>query len=116
MAMNRADVMALQRGRETDVTVGYHVLDVVAFPDLYGNYSQDWDDMEHVVERLQSLGYRFRLCADNDGYHAWFERAARLIQRPEDPTPDEVYHATDKDSAPLAVCRAALLAVMKIVA
>src|SRR5689334_18907458 len=109
--MNRRDVMELAAGKEMDVTVGVHVLDTHAHPDLYGNYSQTWDDMEFVVEHMTRLGWTFRLSTYSDGYQAWFEKYHHV--EPGEDTPDDIYRA-NAETAPLAVCRAALLAVKGI--
>ena len=96
--MSLLEALVLPAGREMDVTIGYYVMDLHGPPEIYPNYSTDISDAWQVVEKFYSMGlnkysngkeWRAYLVADIDGKNA-----------------DGLGVA---DTAPLAICRAALI-------
>lgn len=99
--MTRDKILNMPAGREMDVTVGYHAMGLVAPPEIYPEYSTDivaaWEVMEKMKFHLSPFGGNKGLwmCYDNHDLNV-----AEII--------------TVAETAPLSICRAALLAVMEI--
>lgn len=99
--MNRSDVAGMEE-RELDVTVGYHIMDIVAPPWVYPLYSTDLFQSHQVIEKMKSKGWTFRLVAfPAGGYSAWFEKHLQRI------------HNAEAETEPLAICKAALIAIVE---
>jgi hypothetical protein len=99
--MTRDEVMNMSVGREMDVTVGYHVMDLHAPPEIYPDYSTDIAAAWEVVNKSSSFMVTMQ---DEDlGYTKWYCEYAT----------ETGYFEAEADTAPLAICRAALLAVME---
>jgi hypothetical protein len=96
--MTRDEILNMPAGREMDVTIGYHVMDLVAPPEIYPEYSTDIAAAWEVVEQMQKNGY----CFDADGN--------ALRRRIRFGVGQEIGEA---ETMPLAICRAALLAFME---
>lgn len=97
--MTRDEILAMPAGREMDVLVGRHVMDLVGPPDLYWEYSTDISAAWMVVEK-------FPFCSLDFDATTW---------RCELSDGDKIFIASSdlrNPSAPLAICRAALLSVM----
>jgi hypothetical protein len=88
----RNEIQNMPAGREMDVAIGYHVMDLVAPPELYPDYSTDISEAWKVVEKLHDFDINrrhvFWLCS--------FKGKEPM----------------QGDTAPLAICRAALLTVI----
>ena len=110
--MKRVDVTRLE-GRDLDVTVGYHIMDLVAPPWVYPLYSTDLFQSHQVVEKMKSKGWTFRLVAfPAGGYSAWFEKHLQRIQSPNKELFDQIHNA-EAETEPLAICKAALIAIVE---
>jgi hypothetical protein len=94
--MTRDEILNMPAGREMDVTVGYHVMDLVAPPEIYPEYSTDIAAAWGVVEGQEEFYFEFK----NGKYFAMIA--------------DNFETSNEADAAPLAICRAALLAVMPL--
>lgn len=104
--MNREEILKMPAGREMDVTIGYHVMDVVGPPELYPEYSTDIEAAWKVVEWLDKRGL-IQICnGDGDSWDARF--LAYGILQPFQPPKSSFASA---ETMPLAICRAALLTV-----
>lgn len=102
MSMTQDDVMRLE-GRELDEAVARDVLGLTWSP-VAGPvpYSRDIDAAWQVVERMLTLGWHLNLMSlhrDGSLWSAEFEAAAETTRH--------IYG----ESAPLAICRAALAAL-----
>jgi hypothetical protein len=57
--VTRDEIVNMPAGREMDVTVGYHVMDLVAPPELYPPYSTDiaaaWQVWLKVMDKMPGL-------------------------------------------------------------
>lgn len=91
--MTRDEILAMPAGREMDVLVGRHVMDLVGPPDLYWEYSTDISAAWMVVEKFPAVSLTFR------GKY-WFCDVNQVD-----------FDYSQAETAPLAICRAALLAV-----
>jgi hypothetical protein len=113
--MTRDEILNMPAGREMDVTVGYHVMDLVAPPEIYPEYSTDIAAAWGVIERLMKLDSHWSPGVnwddgDGDGNPMWI---ASFTYYGEDESQFQQNEVWNK-SAPLAICHAALLAVMPL--
>jgi ABA sandwich protein len=110
MAISVKDVRELQAGPHMNVTIGYHIMDLVAPSWIYPDYSSDILEARKVVDRMKSQGWTFRLVAfPEGGYSAWFEKK-KFMQAPSDEIGDQIFNGAG-DTEPVAICRAALMTV-----
>jgi hypothetical protein len=105
--MSRDEILNMPAGREMDVTIGYHVMGLVAPPEIYPEYSTDIAAAWEIVAKHP---HYFQLVRSNEtGWRPspWGAMLWRCR-----------FYAPEKfearaETAPLAICRAALLAVME---
>jgi hypothetical protein len=101
--MTRDEILNLEAGREMDVTVGYHVMDLVAPPDIYPEYSTDISAAWQVFRNKKVVHWMHDI-EIQDAENIQIIGAAE----------DSYSGATILEGkAPLIICRAALLAVME---
>lgn len=116
--MTRDEILNMPAGREMDITVSYHVMDLIAHPKIYPNYSTNMDDAWKVVEHLTNKGYCPGLLFDDNGHWTLALEGAQSIAVGDDTVDVSTAFFIEKnlwcDTAPLAICRAALLAVMEL--
>jgi hypothetical protein len=95
MKMTREEIIKMPAGREMDVTIGYHVMDLVAPPEIYPEYSTDIAEAWRVVEKYQNS----KIVKRGGFYFCDLDQ--------------EDYDYSQADTAQLAICKAALLAKIK---
>lgn len=100
--MTRDDILAMPAGREMDVTVGYHVMDLHGPPWIYPKYSTDIAAAWEVLDTEAVREWMFEMEPVGNGM-------LRIIGKAESSYSGATIIA---DTAPLAICRAALLAVL----
>jgi len=100
--MTRDEILSMEAGREMDVTVGFYVMDLHAPPELYPEYSTDISAALEVVDKFYSMNlYK---------YSNGKEWSVYLVTEKNGKSHDASETA---DTAPLAICRAALLCFME---
>jgi hypothetical protein len=102
--MTRDEILNMPAGREMDVTIGYHVMDLGAPPGVYPEYSTDIAAAWEVVEKA-NVSCIQQAIGDTPDELLWFACCGDASTACD----TEAFAET----APLAICRAALLAVME---
>jgi len=98
--ITKEDIMNMPAGREMDVTVGFYVMDLHASPVIYPNYSTDITAAWKVVEKLDA--FEIEIIRNTD--KTWDCLVWTDIEN----------WVVDCETAPLAICRAALLSSMEL--
>lgn len=110
--MTRDEILSMEAGREMDVTIGYHVMDLVAPPEIYPDYSTDIAAAWEVVEKLENYPQHilFEIVRKGINPNIFWWAEFRECHR-ESKFRNFIAYA---EIAPLAICRAALLAIMEV--
>lgn len=95
----KEEIMSMKPGRELDILVQEEVLQEER--DRCFHPSINMGDAWRVVEHIQKEGWTFFVKGDSDGWFANF-------------TKSNIYYLEKGDTAPHAICIAALLAVMEV--
>lgn len=139
--MSRADIVKMEAGRELDAVVattlfGFQWLPwagnreqkvLVRSPQqaesnewwgkdvmwLVACFSRSLEASRFVINEMRQRGWTFRLVAfPTGGYSAWFEKHLQPIQSPDRELFDQIHNA-EAETEPLAICRAALIAIVE---
>jgi hypothetical protein len=110
--MTRDEILNMPAGREMDVTIGYHVMDLVAPPGVYPEYSTDiaaaWEVVEKISEQKNAQVYICTNFSSEFGDTFYVE-----IYKNWDGEQEQILTSATAETAPLAICRGALLAVIE---
>lgn len=114
--MTREEILNMPAGREMDALVAKFVMKVDSPHDVY-KFSTDIADAWTVVEHMVNNGYCPGLLFDDNGHWALAFDGAQSLSIGDEPDDVSTSFFVEKnlwcDTAPLAICRAALLAVME---
>lgn len=110
--MTKDEIMNMPAGREMDALIGHHVMGLVGPSDIYWEYSTNisaaWDVVEKIGEKKNTQLY---LCTNFSSEFGNQFYAEIFINW--DGEAENVVTSATAETAPLAICRASLLAVMK---